>query len=292
MTMTLKTDGFLSPTIEGYAEQALRDYSPERVALVQQVNRFAVAVLRVERDLQARDADLFAAALFGRAVQDFEGAVILAARGLRAQSRSMVRSTFETALYCMAASRDLMLSQGARLPPKKDEAPTTSFVDAIMAGHNRFRAQMAVALQTMPEVPAEQATALNILLDDLGKPGQMQDINLKGLAQDLGQMDLFTVIYPPFSQDAHPSVTSLEHHLVLTPERKISGLRIGPDYEQYDDTLTLAVCSLLVALDGFLERFGTQEERQELQRLVAAYRGLNEGTQEGDSPAPRSANGS
>jgi hypothetical protein len=73
-------------------------------------------------------------------------------------------------------------------------------------------------------------------------------------------------------QHAHPTATSLEHHIELTPDRKIAGLRIGPDYEQYADTLLLAVCSLLVALDGFLERFGDVHERRELAELCAGYR--------------------
>jgi hypothetical protein len=283
--MTLEIDGFLSPAIEARAAEAMREYCPAHVALVERVNRFAVAVAGVPRDLQRRDADLFAAMLLGRAIQDFEGAVILAARGLRAQSRSLVRSTFETALYCMAASRDLVLSQGARLKAKKDEAPTITIVAAIEAGHQRFRAQMAAELQKIPETPAEHAAALGLLLEDIGSPGQLQDVDVKGLAEDLGQLALYTTIYRPFSQDAHPSATSLEHHLVLTPERKIAGLHIGPDYHQFDDTLTLAICSLLVALDGFLERFGAPDERQQLQHLATAYRELNEGVNASRSPS-------
>lgn len=274
--MSLEVDGFLCPTSDAQAVEAQRDYCPAHYALVERVNRFAVAVARVPRDLQRRDADLFAAMLLGRAIQDFEGAILLATRGLRAQSRSLVRSTFETALYCVAASRDLMLSQGARLKPKKDESPSITIVDAIEAGHQRFRAQMAIALQQIPEAPEEHAAALALLVEDIGNPGHLQDVDVKGLAEDLGQSGLYTTIYRPFSQDAHPSATSLEHHLVLTTDRKIAGLRIGPDYEQFDETLTLAVCSLLVALDGFVDRFGTADERQEMKDLAAAYRDLNE----------------
>lgn len=284
----LPRDGFLSPDVEAFATHALGDLAPAEAKLVERVNRFAVAVARVPRDIQQRDADLFAATLLGRAIQDFEGAVILAARGLRAQSRGLVRSTFETALYCVAASRDLTLYQGARLKPKKGDAPSTSFVDALEAAHQRFRAQMATELKQIPETPTEQAASLDRLLDEIGSPGQHQDIDVRGLADDLGLSELYTMVYRPLSQDAHPAATSMEHHLILTPERKIAGLRIGPDYEQFGDTLTLAVCSLLVALDGFINRFGTAGERQEMQDLVAAYRQLNEAPQ-GEPYAPSPA---
>jgi hypothetical protein len=274
--MTLSRDGFLSTHINALADEALRDYCPGHAALVEQINSFAIALLIVPRDIQQRDADLFAVTLLGRAVQDFEGAVLLGARGLRAQSRTMVRSTFETALYCVAASRDMVLSQGAKIKPKKGEAPTTRFVDAFDGGHQRFRGQVAAELRDMPEVPAETEAVLDALLDEIGTPGKHQDIDLHGLAEDLGLSDLYTVVYRSLSQDAHPSTTSLQHHLEVSATGQITGLHIGPDYLQFADTLALAVCSLLVALEGFMERFGPPEEQEALRALVDAYRKLHE----------------
>ena len=274
--MTLAQDGFLSMEIDALAAEAFRDFAPAEMSLVERVNRFAIAVARAPRDLKERDADLFAAALLGRTVQDFEGAVILAGRGLRAQSRGAARATFETALYCAAAARDLILEQGARIKPKKGEAPTTRFVDAFKGGHQRFRGQMATELQEIPQTPQEHVGALMHLLDEIGTPGQHQDVDLRGLAEDLQLQQLYTVVYRPLSQDAHPSATSLQHHLELTPEGKIAGLRIGPDYDEFADTLLLAVCSMLVALDGFLDRFGTPEELQYMKDLAARYRALHE----------------
>ena len=270
--MSLSKEAFLSPEVDALAAEALSVFAPTEVSLVQRVNRFAVGVVKVPRDIRERDSDLFAATLLGRSIQDFEGAVILAARGLRAQSRSLVRSTLETALYCVAASRDQVLAQGAARKAKKDEPSTTRFIDAIEGGHQRHRSQMASGLQGLPETPPELAGSMRTLLDEIGTPGQHQDVNLLGLAEDLGLSDLYTVVYRPLSQDAHPTATSLEHHIELTAERKIAGLRIGPDYEQFAETLLLAVCSLFVALDGFLERFGDNKERQEMKALAAAYR--------------------
>ena len=106
----------------------------------------------------------------------------------------------------------------------------------------------------------------------------LQDIDLRGLADDLGSglPSLYTGIYRVLSEDAHPSVASVQHHVILSREGRIAGIRGGPDYEQLADTLALAVCSLLLALEGFLERFGTPEESQEQRALVDAYRLLLE----------------
>ena len=274
--MTLKRDGFLSDSIAAVAEEAWRRYCPRHVALVERANRFAIIVSATPRDLQRRDADLFAALFLARAIQDFQAAVLLGRWGLRAQSRAMVRSTFETALFCVAASQDLVLNKGARKKPKKGDPPITRFVDAFESGHQRFRRQIAHDLQEVADLPSDQEAMLSALLRELGPLGGEQDVDVRGLAEDLGLAALYTSIYRPLSQDAHPSATSLEHHVTLSPERKIAGLRSGPDYLQFEDTLALAVCSLLVALEGFLERFGTPDEAQEKSAIVEAYRRLLE----------------
>ncbi len=286
-TLTLAQDGFLSLEIDALAAEAFRDFAPAEMSLVERVNRFAISVARVPRDLQRRDADLFAAALLSRAIQDFEGAVTLAGRGLRAQSRAAARATFETALYCAAAARDLVLEKGLRIKLKKGDASTTRFVDAFEGGHQRFRGQVATELQRIPETSQEHAGAMARVLDEIGTPGQHQDIDLRGLAEDLQLQHLFTVVYRPLSQDAHPSATSLQHHVELTPQGKIAGLRIGPDYDQFADTLMLAACSMLVALDSFLDRFGTPEELEYMKDLAGRYRALSESSQEGSADAPQ-----
>ena len=276
MTMSLERDGFLSNTIAGLADEAWKHYCPRHVALVMRANQFAISVSATPRDLQRRDADLLAALFLARAIHDFEGAVLLGRLGLRAQSRAMVRSTFETALYCVAASQDLVLVNGAKRKPKKGDPPTTKFVQAFQEAHQRFRRQVATDLQAAEDLPPEQSAALDALLQDLGALGELQDIDVRGLAKDLGLSSLYTNVYRALSQDAHPSAISLEHHVALSSEGKIAGLQFGPDYLQFADTLALAVCSLLVALEGFVERFGAPEEADALRALVAEYRSLLE----------------
>ncbi len=269
--MTLDQDAFLSDQIDGIAATVPLEVAPVELDLALRANRFAVAVARVPRAFLGLDSDIFAAALFGRSVQDFEAMVVLAKRGMRAQSRAMVRSTFETALYCTAACRDLVLDKGRS--NKKSDVTTNRFVEVLDESHQRFRSQMAVELQKMTEVTPELLAKLDGLLDILESPGKYQDINVKGLTEDLGLLDLYTLIYRPFSQDAHPSATSLDHH-VVSSGGKITGLNIGPDYLQLADTLALGVCSLLVAARAFIGRFGVTSERDALEVLVADYKSL------------------
>lgn len=276
--MTLERDGFLSESISAHADEAWKSFCPRHVDLVERVNRFAISTSATPRDLRRRDADLFTALFLARAIQDFQGAVLLGRWGLRAQSRAMVRATFESALHCRAASQDLMLKRGSRRKAKTDDPPSTRFVDAFKAADHRFKRQVANENQAMAGLSPDQEAMIDALLQeqDLGSRGGDRDIKVHDLAKALGLSSLYTNLYRPLSQDAHPAPVSIDHHVMLDPERKIIGLRSGPDYVQLADTLALAIYSLIVALQGFLERLGTPEESTELNSLEAACRALFE----------------
>ena len=104
-----------------------------------------------------------------------------------------------------------------------------------MPGHQRHLGQTATELRVMQDLPAEKVPQLNALVDEIGTLSAHPDINLHGLAKDLNFADLYTLVYRTFSQDAHPSATSLEHHVELTDTGKITGFRVGPDYVQLAD---------------------------------------------------------
>ena len=104
-----------------------------------------------------------------------------------------------------------------------------------MPGHQRHLGQTATELRVMQDLPAEKVPQLIALVDEIGTLSAHPDINLHGLAKDLNFADLYTLVYRTFSQDAHPSATSLEHHVELTDTGKITGFRVGPDYVQLAD---------------------------------------------------------
>jgi hypothetical protein len=271
--MELYPDGFLSKDIDRHVAECLEDF-PRHAGLIDRANRVAMDFLRKPRSIPDENADLLTTLLFGRAVQDFEAAIFLAQHGFRAQSRSMVRSTFEAALYCQASSREISLLKGMSPQIKKGTGTALPFIDGLIGGHQRFRLATAKELRDMQELPSDHSEALSEVIDDLGPASSYKDIDIKGLAADLGFSDLYTVIYRSLSQDSHPSVTSLNHHVNLTPESKITGFHFGPDYEQFEETAAFAICSLLLAMEAFTIRCGSPEESEEVKSLTEAYRDL------------------
>ena len=136
---------------------------------------------------------------------------------------------------------------------------------------------MATELRVMQDLPAEKVPQLDTVVGEIGTLSAHPGINLHGLAKDLNLADLYTLVYRTLSQDAHPSATSLEHHIELTDTGRITGFRVGPDYVQLADTLAFAACSMLVAMDGFVDHFGTPEEKDAMKTLTKEYRELHEG---------------
>lgn len=270
--MTLQTDGFLStdaPSDPIKLEPSISPFSELAVG----VNRFLVALVKEQRDPPKSAADELMIALMGRLVHDFEAAVLLANRGFRAQSRSMARSTLETAIYCVAACRDLVLSQGTN----RRGTPAT-FVAAFIGAHERFRKRVAMEISALAETTPETKARLDELVKELRDAGPVLDVNLEGLTQDLGLFDLYTVLYRPLSQDSHPSATSVGHHFEVDATGQSRGFRIGPDYEQYGDTILAAVAAALLASEAFIAKAGTLAEENSRSMLFARYRFLAEQT--------------
>jgi hypothetical protein len=260
---SIRQDAFLSPEISKLAAEVQESY-PAHIALVHRLNRFAIDLFLNTQCKQERPGDTVAPAFMGRAIQDFEAVVVLALNGMRAQARSMARSTFETACYCAAACRDTALVRATK-------GRQTNIVEAIARVHQKFRMHMAQELVPMPELPEDHRPKLAALGQEISESGNTGGIDLKGLTEDLELAGMYTVLFRQLSQDAHPNMTSLLHQCVVADDR-IASYRIGPDYEQFGDTITSAAAGLLLAVGEYSIRYGTDDDKKHVEALAAEYR--------------------
>jgi len=266
--MTFESDGFLSDLAPMNATQIVPEFAPFNM-LAYKLNRFALSVVKKPRTAPQTLEEILTIALVGRLVQDFGAAVILANRGFRAQSRNMARSTLETAFYCTASCRNTVLT-------KSNSQGQVSFFDAFLAGHEQFRRRVSKELAGLSETSSELKIRLNNVYQELSNAPLSSGIDVKGLAEDLGFLDMYTVLYRPLSQDSHPSATSVEHHITTNEMGAVSGFRVGPDYEQYDDTILAAVAALLLGIGAYIENFGDAEEQQTHAEIASEYKSLAE----------------
>ncbi len=266
--MALEINGFLSdqaPNIPMSSAPELERYN----TFANDVNRFALDVVRKPRTISHSPDLLLPLGLLGRLVQDYEASVLLANRGFRAQSRSMARSTLETAFFCVAACRD-------SVQMKNGKKGTVSFLDAFIAEHEKFRTKVAKELADMPVTATDSKVRLDALHKHLTELGHGAGVDVKGLSENLGFAELYTVLYRPLSQDSHPTATSVEHHIVSNNLGGISGFRVGPDYSQYRDTVLAAAVAILLGMDAYTKKFGDDEEILKCSDLALVYKALSE----------------
>lgn len=255
-------DGFLSPHAPQSPPIGVAKSAAVR-NLVEKVNRFAVQVFTRARTAPKTAEEMLPFALAARLLQDFESSILLAERGFRAQSRAMARSTLESALFCTAACRDILLTRGTQNKP-------TRFIDAVLAAHEQHRRKAAKELAQLPQTSSEVKTRLSDVYAGPDIAELCPTINVKGLADDLELGPFYTVLYRPLSQDSHPSATSIEHHIVSDGGTAID-FRIGPDYAEYSDTVLASVASMLIGVDAYLVKYGDDSERQANAEIVLAY---------------------
>jgi len=176
-------------------------------AFSREVDDTAASIFFLERAVPKDDCELLSRLLVGRLLQDFESAVLLADRGLRAQSRAMARSTFETAVHLVSMCRK------SALEVKKGEGKVT-LDQLILSGHQRYRKNMASELSLIDETPEELKNSLRELNAQLNGEPNLR-ITFEEIAKQLDLWPMYTVLYRSLSQDSHISVISLEHHLVV-----------------------------------------------------------------------------
>src|SRR5713226_5904120 len=89
--------GFLSPELSSWSKQVRTEFT-ERFHLAEHINRLGMKMLF---DLPAEnmsDAHVVANLCFGRALQSFQCAILLAERGALADARALVRSCTEVVI--------------------------------------------------------------------------------------------------------------------------------------------------------------------------------------------------
>src|SRR5690606_32278458 len=125
--------------------QETRENAHDWFSLVEDLNRSAVATLARLAASSSSDRELAAAALFGRAVQSFEAAIILAERGMLADAGTIARNIVECAIYLAGL------------------AQLEDFPQRLAADNNAHYAAMARALAELGDEVMSKEDATDLL---------------------------------------------------------------------------------------------------------------------------------
>ena len=263
---TAYEEGFLSKNPETASATAKAEAAnPKLMGHARRVNKFALQLV-VGRPIRLeRDSDGVGPAALARTIHDFEASIILALIGLQTQARSLTRATLESACICTAACRDLRNEEGNSLA-----------VEALDAGHDKFRRDFMKGLAKVPEITEEKATLLAAAVAEIDAGEKLKTASVKALMKSVGLEHLYTILYRPLSQDVHLTTTSITQHMRRREYGSIEGFRLGPVYDLLKDTVTDACLALILAADSYAQRFGYPADLEALAQLGKEHMALVE----------------
>ncbi len=240
--MTFETQGFLSQDIETWRKRFVEKNSEwfgiaARVNEVAQKLAFSAHTKDGGRNAERR---LLAGQLFVRVLSSFQGAILMAERGMTVEARTLVRGCLESTFILGALHDDDYEIVKIMLHADYNSRRTLAY---NLSRNAIFRGV----------VDANTLRNVDSLADAAAKPCQVPKLSYKELAEKGGMEGLYD-IYKQLSADAaHPTVTSLSRHLDPDERDTANSVVCGPDgnVSELIDTISLALNILLGACMAF-----------------------------------------
>jgi len=249
--------GFLTSAIAEWTEEA-KERHKSWFDLASEVNRESMAVYDSVIPDPRNNRQLLGKLLYLRTLQSFQGAILLAERGMIPEARTLVRSCAESAIALGGA------------------ASIGDFHMQLQSAHDRHRRTLGTWIES------DQDTAELLTEGQKRVVGQeksslegqtLQGINWEGVARN-SRMDLmYNCVYRVLSGDsAHVTMLALDRHL------QEGGAKIvfGPTDRDLPETLSMATNVLLHALLKLHEIFPESGIDSRLQPLTNKWEGLAE----------------
>lgn len=251
--MAFDDEGFLSTDLLVWMTTTRGEFK-DWFDLVDSLNREAMKILLATQPSQSKKQQVVAALLYRRALQSFQGAVLLAERGMIADALTLVRSCAETAIAIRGVSLD------------------EKFVADLIEDHDKRRLTSANVYLNDPEsreasTPEEIEKLQHVVAEVKARyaPPRPRSINWYQAAKRVRMTALYDTTYRMASGDAvHTTVNALDRHVDPDDEGKIGRLTYRPESRDLVHTLSVNANALLHAMYAITHVF----PRQEFERTV------------------------
>ena len=233
--MVFSKQGFLSRHELNAWEDNIRETRPDWFSLIADLNQEAMRIYVTLHPSETDNRQLLAVMTYYRALQSFQGAVMLATRGMPADALTLVRNCTESAIALGGIAHD------------------EAFLETLINGHNRHIKTLANVLLNdnvlCGELTDEQKSQSQAVVNQFDGE-TLQGINWDALATKVGMSDLYNTIYRLTSGDAaHTTLLAISRHFCATPDGKLEKLVFQPDDRDVTQVLSMAICSLLHAME-------------------------------------------
>lgn len=244
--MSLEKNGFLSPNLEKWVVKN-RTKNKTFFDQAEKLNEFCMELL-LTGEVQPDEKSFVGALILSRAIQSFQGTLLLVERGMVADARTLVRSSAE----CAIALGCLVLDD--------------SFLQTLIGGHQRSMALTAKSIllngTLNPEKDADKIKQLEELIRNF-QATTPQKLNWKNLAKTAEFVELYEWIYADTSNDgSHVSINSLSRHTITDGDDTVTGIKFGPELDGVDSTVVGAIGALSHCLMAYGRLIGNQKTEQ------------------------------
>ena len=242
-------EGFLSKISTVLIKDVMKD-EVSWFALAMRLNEFAQKIWSETRLEGAHDdPKMIAVRLLAKSNRAFQAAVLLAQRGMCAESETMSRTCLETTFWL------------GYLLNEPDEAVQALFSDEWK--HGGERAEMFASMMDEEQAaPFHEAAKVYAAKYATNKTA----IGPKILAKRAGMADIYPYYKALCGISAHPSIASLDR-IIAENEDGSLGLRLGPDYEQVMFSLLTAINTHLWGVEKYAVIQGWPEDDITIQDL-------------------------
>ncbi len=241
--MAFKTDGFLSPTMEGF-RNSLRKVPAYKLWLefAEALNRLGWDMLENHETPTTDNQRLIISVLFIRAHQSFQAAIMLIEKGMLADARVVLRSAVEGAIALNALANDATFDR--------------QFIEA----HHHYQKKVAGIVLNTPEyrsgyaateIAQMEATIKEVADKEAVAERKFDDIKWANVAAKHCP-DLYNLLYRSLSNDGtHTNINAIHRFLEFDGTSQPTGLRFGPSTRDMVDVLKMACLMFIWAADPF-----------------------------------------
>ncbi|WP_332748044.1 DUF5677 domain-containing protein [Sphingomonas sp. ZB1N12] len=172
-----------------------------------------------------------------RALSSFQGAIILAERGMNTEALTLVRSIYECGFWI------------GYLHESPDAARDDFFADTIK---NEIKVREIV--KGLPFIEAEPAASYVLEIDQLrveAKKYTRRPPDIKTVSDNSGFGDRYAEYRRLCGMAAHTSLTSIMQYISFEQDGTFKGHVIGPNETEVPNTLGFALGAMMIVIEAF-----------------------------------------
>ena len=278
--MTFNKDGFLSQSMEAFST-SLRNENTYRqwFDFARELNRFGIGILDNLQVPRHDNQRVTICALFTRAHQSFQAALILAERGMLSDARVVLRSAVEGAIAMHAIADDPTFIKQLDDAHKYNQRKMARLVLNNPDYKSSFSEKEIADLEkTICDIDEYEKKNNKKLIDnnEFKKENnkKLSDIKWANVALKHCK-DLYDLLYRQLSSDGtHTNNKAIQRFLLFDKKNELLDIRIGPDNSDLVEVMKIMCLMFLWAAGPFTRVFQTPENITKLQKFIERFPNL------------------